>query len=103
MMRVKRVHRELAALMKNLHSQFEDQVELRESTFEIDDDDGPVVRFTICPNDGKISMAHSLIAQLIAYIIIPNGCKWTTQIVISSCALVQTSIYIPEKTTPYSY
>ena len=40
--------------MKNLHSQFEDQVELRESTFEIDDDDGPVVRFTICPNDGKI-------------------------------------------------
>ena len=48
---MKRVHRELAALMKNLHSQFDDQVNLRESTFEFDGDDVPVIHITICPND----------------------------------------------------
>ena len=54
---MKRVHRELAALMKNLHSQFDGQVKLRESTFELDDDNDddevPVIRFSLCPNDGK--------------------------------------------------
>ena len=51
-----RVHRELAALMKNLHSQVDGQLKLRESAFELDDDNDdevPVIRFTICPNDGK--------------------------------------------------
>ena len=54
---MKKVHRELAALIKNLHSQFDGQVKLRESTFELDDDNDddevPVIRFSICPNDGK--------------------------------------------------
>ena len=52
---MKRVHRELAALMKNLHSQFDGQVKLRESTFEFDSDDGLVIHVTICPNVCKIS------------------------------------------------
>mgnify|MGYP001791391364 FL=1 len=50
---MKRVHRELAALMKNLHSQFDGQVKLRESSFEFDGDDVPVIRIAICPNDVK--------------------------------------------------
>ena len=53
-MDMKRVHRELAALMKSLHGQFDDQVKLRESTFEFDGDDVPVIQITICLNDGKI-------------------------------------------------
>ena len=52
-MDMKRVHRELAALMKSLHSQFDGQVKLRESSFEFYGDDVPVIRFAICPNDGK--------------------------------------------------
>ena len=50
---MKRVHRVLAALIKNLHSQFDGQVKLRESTFELDDDNDDVIRFSICPNNGK--------------------------------------------------
>ena len=53
---MKKVHREWAALIKNLHSQFDGQVKLRESTFELDDDNDdevPVIRFSLCPNDGK--------------------------------------------------
>ena len=56
---MKRVHRELAALMKNLHSQFDGQVKLRESTFEFECDDIPVIRFAICPNDGENSMKYT--------------------------------------------
>ena len=44
---MKRVHRDLAALLKSLHSQFDGQVKLRESSFEFDGDDVLVIRFTI--------------------------------------------------------
>ena len=57
-MDMKRIHRELAALMKSLHSQFDGQVKLRESSFEFDGDDVPVIRFAICPNDGKTYKCH---------------------------------------------
>ena len=50
---MKRVHRELAALMKSIHIQFDGQVKLRESSFEFDSDYVPVIHFAICPNDGK--------------------------------------------------
>jgi len=48
--RYAKIHRELATLMKNLKSQFDGQVKLKESfDFESENDR---IEFVICPNDG---------------------------------------------------
>jgi len=47
---MQKIHRELATLMKNLKSQFDGQVKLKESfDFESENDR---IEFVICPNDG---------------------------------------------------
>jgi len=47
-----RIHREVATLMKNLKSQFDGQVKLKESTFDFESEDDCGLDFLISPNDG---------------------------------------------------
>lgn len=47
---MKKIHRELAALKKNIQSQFDGQLKLEDT----DLDDNLVIRFTICPNAGSL-------------------------------------------------
>jgi len=41
-----RIHREVATLMKNLKSQFDGQVKLKESTFDFESEDDVVLTFS---------------------------------------------------------
>lgn len=61
-----RIHREVATLMKNLKSQFDGQVKLKESTFDFESEDDCGLDFLISPNDGTSQFKH--LSSVFAYI-----------------------------------